>query len=134
MCGTSRWKAAKAASKTMQHLDETGVVIAGCRHIIAQKALNMFRAWGNVHVYIFYCSNVVLLYICRYGYTHFLHMHYLSQRNLDFLMQDVICRYWPWTSQVNFPCDAAYRMIPCLPVMHAKAHTWHCQVVLYNYV
>ena len=61
-------------------------------------------------------------------------MHYLSQRNLDFLMQDVICKYWPWTSQVKFPCDAAYRMIPRLPVMHAKAHTWHCQVVLYNYV
>ena len=42
MCGTSRWKAAKAASKTMQHLDETGAVITGCRHVIAQKALNMF--------------------------------------------------------------------------------------------
>jgi hypothetical protein len=43
MCGTTRWKAAKAASRTMPHLDETGLEVAGCRHGIAQKALNMFR-------------------------------------------------------------------------------------------
>ena len=43
MCGTTRWKAAKAASKTMKNLDETGLVVAGCRHIMAQKAVNMFR-------------------------------------------------------------------------------------------
>lgn len=43
MCGSSRWKAAKAASKTMKNLDETGLIVSGCRHSIAQKALNMFR-------------------------------------------------------------------------------------------
>jgi len=48
MCGTSRWKAAKSTSKTMKGLDETGVVVAGCRHIIAQKAVNMFR--GEMYV------------------------------------------------------------------------------------
>lgn len=35
-------KTAKAASKTMPHLDETGMKVAGCRHGIAQKAINMF--------------------------------------------------------------------------------------------
>ena len=43
MCGTSRWKAAKASSKTMKNLDETGLIVSGCRHSIAQKAVNMFR-------------------------------------------------------------------------------------------
>ena len=43
MCGTSRWKAAKSASKTMKNLDETGIVVACCRHQITQKAVNMFR-------------------------------------------------------------------------------------------
>ena len=43
MCGTTRWKAAKASSKTMANLDETGLEVAGCRHGIAQKAVNMFR-------------------------------------------------------------------------------------------
>ena len=42
MCGTTRWKAAKAFSKTMANLDETGLEVAGCRHGIAQKAVNMF--------------------------------------------------------------------------------------------
>ena len=45
----SRWKAAKATSKTMKGLDETGVVVAGCRYMIAQKAINMFR--GEMYVY-----------------------------------------------------------------------------------
>ena len=42
-CGTTRWKAAKAISKTMANLDETGLEVAGCRHVIGQKAINMFR-------------------------------------------------------------------------------------------
>ncbi len=48
MCGTTRWKAAKAVSKTMSNLDETGLEVAGCRHALALKALNMFR--GEVYV------------------------------------------------------------------------------------
>jgi len=43
MCGTTRWKAAKAISKTMKNLDETGLVVAGCRHALALKTVNMFR-------------------------------------------------------------------------------------------
>ena len=38
MCGTTRWKAAKASSKTMTNLDETGLEVAGCRQGIVQKA------------------------------------------------------------------------------------------------
>ena len=41
-CGTSRFKAAKESSKTMKNLDETGIVVSGCRHVIAQRAVNMF--------------------------------------------------------------------------------------------
>ena len=50
MCGTTRWKAAKAASKSMPNLDETGIFIGGCRHVIAQKAVNMFR--GEMYIKI----------------------------------------------------------------------------------
>lgn len=41
MCGTTHWKA---------HLDETGIEVAGCRHGIAQKAVNMFR--GEMYILI----------------------------------------------------------------------------------
>ena len=43
ICGTTRWKDAKVASKTMTNLDETGLEVAGCRHALALKAINMFR-------------------------------------------------------------------------------------------
>lgn len=42
-CGTTWWKAAKAISKSMANLDETGLEVAGCRHALALKTLNMFR-------------------------------------------------------------------------------------------
>ena len=32
MCGSSRWKGTKAASKQMRNLDETGLIIVGCRY------------------------------------------------------------------------------------------------------
>ena len=71
MCGTSRWKAAKAASKTMRYLDETGAVIAGCCHVIAQKAVNMFRGEMYVrmcrfhHNILFYTDmDTLIFYIC----------------------------------------------------------------------
>ena len=40
--------------------------------LLLKKALNMFRGEMYVHLYIFYCSNIVLLYIHIYGHTHFL--------------------------------------------------------------
>ena len=41
-CGTSRFKAAKESSKTMKNFDETGIVVSVCRHVITQRAVNMF--------------------------------------------------------------------------------------------
>lgn len=70
----------------MQHLDETGVVITGCCHVIAQnsKALNIFRR--EIYTYCIVLMLLYFIYADSYGYTHFLHMHYLSQRNPNFLM------------------------------------------------
>ena len=51
-CGSTRWKAAKATSKTMA-IDETGLEVAECRHVIGQKAINMFR--GEMLVSICTC-------------------------------------------------------------------------------
>ncbi|XP_065909643.1 uncharacterized protein [Dysidea avara] len=110
MCGTTRWKAAKATSKTMRNLDETGLVVAGCHHTLALKVVNMFR--GEL-----------------FGYTHFLHTGELCERNVKFMWQDVVCQYFPWSERVNFDCPEALDMKPCLPIMHLKAHSWHCQIL-----
>lgn len=49
MCGTTRWKAAKAVSKSLANLDKSGLEVAGCRHAVGQKAVNTFR--GELLVY-----------------------------------------------------------------------------------
>ena len=54
-------------------------------------------------------------------------MYDFPARKVKYVFQDVICHYWPWANKVNFPLDIP-EMVPCLPAMHAKAHTWHCQV------
>ena len=58
-CGSTRWKAAKAVSRTMPSLDETGLEVGGCRHAIAQKAVNMFH--GEMYVYL--CCNTFFIIV-----------------------------------------------------------------------
>jgi hypothetical protein len=108
MCGTTRWKAAKSTSKTMANLDETGLEVAGCRHGIAQKAVNMFR--GEI-----------------FGYPHYLHTRFFM--NVVCFWADVVCQYWPWARQKEAVTGIPLTSVPCLSVMHANAHSWLCQVL-----
>lgn len=111
LCGSTRWKAAKAASKTMKNLDETGLEVAGCRHALALKALNMFR--GEM-----------------FGYPHYLHTQ--NFQSAKCIWADIICQYWPWAVVKAESCPnlrSAMCAQPCLSVMHAKAHSWHCQIL-----
>jgi hypothetical protein len=56
-CGTSNWKAAKNSAHKRSKLDETGIDVAGCRHAIAQGAVNMYQ--GEL-----------------FGYTHYLQVNH----------------------------------------------------------
>ena len=52
---------------------------------------------------------------------------------MECVWADVICQYWPWAlSKANSCPDLKEAMSsqPCLSVMHAKAHSWHCQVTV----
>ena len=113
----------------MPNLDETGIVIGGCRHVIAQKAVNMFR--GEMYVCILICVSLILLVLFySYGYSHYLHENVFAPQGVQFLWQDVVCQYWPWARGKSplFPQSKAMKMKPALSVMHGKAHSWHCQV------
>ena len=56
-------------------------------------------------------------------------MNEFVSRGVNYFFHDVICQYWPWASRQNFPSPAgALEIVPCLPAMHAKAHSWHCSV------
>lgn len=66
--------------------------------------------------------------IIRFGYTHFLHQHDTVKRNVSFFFHDIVCQYWPWANRIGNANSTELQMTPCLPAMHAKAHSWHCQV------
>jgi hypothetical protein len=48
------WKAARNKNFKRAKLDETGLDIAGCRHSVAQFAVNMFQ--GELYGYAHYIS------------------------------------------------------------------------------
>jgi len=113
LCGSSFWHAARSKStRNYTTLDETGLSVAGCQHVIALKAVNMFA--GE-----------------QYGYALFLHKALSSQLNIKFLSQDIICKYWPWLERVTDKLPEfkdLLSMSKALSVMHAKAHSLDCQV------
>ncbi|XP_028403336.1 uncharacterized protein LOC114526041 [Dendronephthya gigantea] len=108
MCGDSTWRAARNRPGKKKNLDETGLEILGCRHTVAQAAVNMFQ--GEI-----------------YSYAHYLQKHVLTKNNGMFLWYDVVCQYWPWL--IKHDPVLADQTKPGLSVMHAKAHSWTCQVL-----
>lgn len=102
--------AAKNTSRKMAKLDETGLEVATCRHVIAQKALNMFR--GEV-----------------FGYPLYLIKYFIVAQNVKFCFADVMCKLWPFICN-NEPLLAS-KILPALSVMHAKGHAMECQARIF---
>ena len=98
--------------KSYATLDETGLVVAGCRHVLALKAVNMFA--GE-----------------QYGYSLFLQKAVSENTNVKFVWQDIMCKYLPWLKKVTDLLPDYKDLLstsPALSVMHAKAHSLDCQV------
>uniref|UniRef100_A0A7M5U8G7 CxC3 like cysteine cluster domain-containing protein n=1 Tax=Clytia hemisphaerica TaxID=252671 RepID=A0A7M5U8G7_9CNID len=107
ICG-GVWSAAQNASRKMAKLDETGLEVATCRHVLAQKALNMFR--GEV-----------------FGYPYFLIKECMIKNGTNFCFADVMCKLWPFI--VRDDASIKTKIKPALSIMHAKGHSIDCQVV-----
>ena len=106
-CGETNWRAASNTLHKKKNLSETGLEIAGCRHSLAQKAVNMM--YGEI-----------------YGYAHYLQTSYFIPKQVEYFWYDVVCKFWPWLEKHDG--ESAKKMKPALSVMHAKAHAWSCQV------
>lgn len=79
--------------------------------------------------YFHQCLHLLAHLNCSFGYPHFLHTQVFP--HVAFVWADVICKYWPWALQKNRQVTMFERSMqakPCLSVMHANAHSWHCQV------
>ncbi|XP_073803721.1 uncharacterized protein [Danio rerio] len=92
-------------------LDEQGMEVAVCRHGVLLRSLNMMR--GEI-----------------FAYPMFLQKE-LTPRNVQFMCTDVICKYWPYLQRVVRDCPELSPLLdmkPFLSVMHAKAHSWKCEI------
>ena len=112
LCGDTPFHAARSSSSRFKNQDDTGLLMGTCRHQIIHRALNMER--GET-----------------FDHTHFLHS-FFSLKGFKFICNDVICRYWPYACKVSrllpqFEANTK-NMKPFLSRMHAKCHTWYCQV------
>lgn len=107
MCGESHWRAASNKGRKTAKLDETGLEIAGCRHGLAQWAVNMYQ--GEL-----------------YGYANYIHVKKMIPAGVAYFWEDIVCKYWKWAKKAGGVEGSG--MKPALSVMHAKAHNWTCQV------
>ncbi|XP_035006830.1 uncharacterized protein LOC118103835 [Hippoglossus stenolepis] len=111
-CGTSQWAAAReSANKSASKVDEEGVEVAVCRHGFLLTGLNMFR--GEIFAYPLYLQRQ------------------LASQNVQFFCSDVVCKYWPYLQRVVRHCPELQDLLtmrPFLSIMHAKAHSWMCEL------
>ena len=63
-----------------------------------------------------------------HGYEHEPYTKIFVPLEVKYLWQDVVCKYWPWVKNKMQLFEMGNLKV-CLPVMHAKAHSWHCQVL-----
>ena len=107
--------ARESSNKSASKVDEEGVEVAVCRHGILLKGLNMFR--GEIFAYPLYLQKQ------------------LASLNVQFFCSDVVCKYWPYLQRVVGHCPELrdlLNMRPFLSIMHAKAHSWMCEVIIAN--
>ena len=98
-------------SRKHAKLDETGLEVCTCRHVIAQKALNMFR--GEI-----------------FGYPMFLIKNFMIPKKVRFCFADVMCKLWDFMVEKDSTLKGL--ITPALSVMHAKGHSLDCQVRCFN--
>ncbi|XP_073799249.1 uncharacterized protein isoform X2 [Danio rerio] len=112
VCGSSQWTAAReSVPMKINKLDEEEMEVAVCRHGVLLRSLNMMR--GEI-----------------FAYPMFLQKE-LTPRNVQFMCTDVICKYWPYLQRVVRDCPELSPLLdmkPFLSVMHAKAHSWKCEI------
>ncbi|KAK0149829.1 hypothetical protein N1851_009422 [Merluccius polli] len=111
-CGVGQWTAAReSANKSASKLDEEGFEVAVCRHGVLLKGLNMFC--GEIFAYPLYIQKQ------------------LASQTVQFFCSDVVCKYWPYLQRVADHCpelEDLLNMHPFLSIMHAKAHSWMCEL------
>ena len=75
--------------------------------------------------------NMFCVEIYKYGYANYICVHKMIPNNVEYMWEDIICKYWKWAQNIPNNSMELQNMKPVLSVMHAKAHNWSCQVFIY---
>jgi Kyakuja-Dileera-Zisupton transposase len=125
-CGGSAWRKGTDSKGKYAGLCISGRVFAGCNHMIVSKAINMLGT-GE-----------------KYAYIYLMFKKYFAKRGVRTVFGDVMCKWHPWlVSTVEklvdhpVPNNAEVPILtkeeldqhqPVVAGVHAKAHSWNCQV------
>lgn len=111
-CDDIAYRAAINSTSKFKNLDETGMMLASCRHGCVLTALNMFS--GENYRYVHYVQNEAF------------------KKNVKFFCYDVACRYKPFVERIGKKIPEflplSEKMTLFLSLMHGKTHVDRCKV------
>ena len=113
-CGVSQWSPACETARKANRLDEEGLEVVVCRHGLLLKAVNMFR--GEI-----------------FAFPLFQQKELQAATSGQFYCTEIVCKYWPYLERMAvsmLELTPLLQMRPFLSVMHAKAHSTKCEVLL----
>ncbi|EFX63727.1 hypothetical protein DAPPUDRAFT_267839 [Daphnia pulex] len=116
-CGNSEFLAMKEVSSRFKNLDTAGIVMASCPHGSVLDAVDMYEGETFRHTLIPHLK--------------------LSKLNCKFLVNDVICKYWPFAQFLAKELKGGYthlttNMQGFFSRPHRQCHGWDCQVLYFG--
>ena len=108
----------KEVSRMFKNLATAGIVMASCPHGNILDAVDMNE--GET-------------------FRHTLTTHLkLSQMNCKFLVNDVICKYWPFAQFISRELGGEYAALTTgmegfLSRLHGQCHGWDCQILNFGH-
>lgn len=108
----------REVSSRFKNLDVAGIVMGSCGHCSVLAACDMYE--GET-------------------FRHTLKAHLKClEMNCKFLVNDVICKYWPFAQFIAEKLQGKYsnlttNMQPFLSRLHGQCHDWYCQVLWFGH-
>ena len=117
-CGNSKFLAMKEVSSLFKNLDTAGIVMASCPHGSVIDAVDMCEGETFQHTLIPHLK--------------------LSKMNCEFLVNDVICKYWPFAQFLAKELKGEYSSLTTnmqgfLSRLHGQCHGWDCKILYFGH-
>lgn len=117
-CGNSEFVAMREVSTRFKNLDTAGIIMASCGHGSILTACDMNEGETFRHTLVAHLQ-------CK-------------KMNCKFLVNDVICNYWPFAEFIAKELEGEFSMLTTnmegfLSRLHGQCHGWYCQVLWFGH-